>query len=430
MASSLPKDATLIMRINTKQALTDYGITWKEMTKAVLKGQNDTGIDPQRTGYFFAWNSYLGAVLPLKDDDDFEKYLLENHHTTQEQRGIKWSVIDGRLLVGYTDDRAVAMGPAMGAELDNLRNTVAQLLNQSDKESGSQSPLFARLQERTEPIALATDLQNLTAIPVVGEKIQKYLKQSIDVSAGLSVGKENTTLSMALSSDDAKTNQLFDALDETLQPLNGNLLKTAPKRQSFHLEMGLRGERLIELLRSIPEVRAKLLIANTIFDADLMLKNIDGDVAFSLPRITLISKPSPIVQMEMKDASFIAHADEWNDELSQAAGVRFLPVNARQGRVETHIWSPIFYSVDENRLTLSDSQSMAWTTTYVDLGNEELERMKGYRLYANLNLGNILLFKGFVDRSQQVVLRASDARQWQLELPTSAINDIIKLLLK
>ena len=430
MASSLPKDASLIVRVDVKKVLSEYGITWVDITKAFFSGDNETGINPQQTGYFFAWNGYLGAILPLKDEDDFKAYLLAHSHTTQEQRGIKWCVVDNRHLVGYTEDRAVVMGPAVGAELDNLRNIIAQCLNQDEKESGMQSPLYARLQERPEPIALATDLQSLKALPMVGEVIQSYLKEEVDITAGVRVGKEKTTLSLALSSNDPKTNQLFDAMDASLLPLNGHLLKTAPKHPFFHMEMGVSGERLLELLRSIPEVRAKLLIANTIFDADLLLKNIAGDVSLSVPFINLFNKPSPVLQMELKEVSVVSDPAAWNDEFSQAAGVRFLPANAKQGRVDMRERPSLYYGIYENRLCLSESQPLAWATAYEDMGYAGDENLSDYRIYATLNLGNIMLFKGFADRSQQLTLKASDARQWQLDIATDAIGDIVKLLYK
>ena len=428
MASSLPQGVTMVARIDARQAMSEYGISWAELTQLLLSDKESTGIDPMKVGYLFAWNNYLGAILPLKNADDFEQYLLRHSHTTQEQRGIRWSVIDGRQIVGYTDDRAILMGPALGTELDNLRNTIAQCLQQKETNSGTQERLFKRLQERTEPIALATDLSSLAAIPWVGEKLQPYIDQPLEVSAGLNIKKDKLTLSFALSSDDAKMNKWLDSIDEILKPVNANLLRTSPTHPAFHLEMGMRGESLLSFLRTMPEVRAKLLIVNTIFDADLLLRNIDGDVSVTVPRIELFDTPVPVMQMELRDASFMDNVADWNDEFSQAAGVRFVPTNTQQGWVEMKERKPVYYSLSDHRLVLSESQKLAWATGYHDVEISDAKRMTDCCVYATLNLGNIMLLRGFIDRSQEVRLMSSSVRQWQMEVPTDGLAGIMKLL--
>ncbi|MBQ8969494.1 MAG: DUF4836 family protein [Bacteroidaceae bacterium] len=435
MADSLPADLTMVGRWDLKRAMAEYGIE-QEKVEQFVEELGETGIDYTIPGYVFAVQGYLGAIVPLDDDAAFENFLLKKSHPTQRQRGMKWSGIDGKWIIGYDENRAMIMGPALGAELDNLRNTIAQCMHQRKGDSGKKSPLYAILAQCEEPIAMAGSLQLLCNLPAIGETLKPLAELPINLTMGFHAEKKRLNLSLTLMSENANANKFFDQLDEAFRPINGSLVTSSPSRPFLHLEAGVNGERLLAILRENPDVCTKLLLANTLFDADLMLKNISGDLALSMPAMAWL-KPAILLQVEMKSMDFLDNVVDWNDEFTQAAGVRFAPSSPSRGEVQFQkgwgydIWkfNTLYYGTKDHTFRLSTKKEMAQADAHTDLLREGVHgsQMKGCRLYAQLNIGELMILSGQGCHSQQLVLKATDARHWFLELPDNIKIDLLNM---
>ncbi|MDR9826057.1 hypothetical protein RCJ22_10610, partial [Vibrio sp. FNV 38] len=71
------------------------------------------------------------------------------------QRGLSWVVVEQQWLMAFDDDKALAMGPAVGAAQDQLRTVIAQLMKQDKDESAQGTELFALLGTKDEPLVAA-----------------------------------------------------------------------------------------------------------------------------------------------------------------------------------------------------------------------------------------------------------------------------------
>ena len=433
VASSLPQNLTMVGRVDLKSMARQYGMDIKD-AGAVLnsflrfKADDETGVDYLNPTYVFASQGYFGGIIPLDDAEEFEAYLTKNANCQFEsQRGFQWALLgENNILLAVAEDRAMLMGPAVGSQLDALRGTLAECLKQSESESGKQSPLYAMLDKREEPLVVATSFD---ALP---EQIQpEPLRKEFDLSklralAGLSLTKSKVELSLTLESDDKKANQLFDQLDEALQPINGSLLKTAFAKPMAHMEMGVNGEKLLEMLRSIPEIRTKLLLANTIFDADLILKDIKGDLALSYTNDILMSQEKYILQAQLKDERFLKNVDSWNDELSKAAGVRFETADSKSGSILYKDEAPMYYAVREQVLRLSKDRTTANAEAHNEVAYAWEKEMKANRLYATIDASKILMLKFYLSNLERITLMMPEARQWNLKLEAAEGKELVK----
>ena len=233
MASSLPSDITAVGCLNCKSLVLEYGLSWDEAKKLLFEQDEDekSGINFMANAYMFVSQGYLGAIIPLKDNDDFKSFLQQDGLSVEEQRGLQWSVINDNILLAFNDDRAMLMGPAVGAELDNLRNIIAKCIDQKVSESGKETRLYKLMSKRSEPINFAVNLSMLSELEQV--KNNPWLQNKVDLSeynltAGLTAKKEKINVTLALDTENKKAERAIEKADDIFTKIDGELFDNMP----------------------------------------------------------------------------------------------------------------------------------------------------------------------------------------------------------
>lgn len=426
MSTSLPKELMMVGKVDMKSFFLENGKKWSEVRKMIALDHKKVGLDLQSPAYVFASQGYLGAVVAVDNDDDFKDFLSGKGCDVKQLRGLNWSVVLDNFLVGFNSNRAILMGPAVGSEQEALYGVIAGLIEQNATESGIGSHLYELMQGRTEPVALAANMGAFMQLPVLNQLEEKggvySTLQALDVTAGLSYLQDKVSLAMSVETEDKKTTKLLAALDEVFMPANASLLERDPDNTLFHMEVGLNGERLLELLRTNPDVRTTLLLANSIFDLDLILKSIKGDVSLTVPQISLGSQEVQF-QAQLVDDSFMQNISTWNDAVSRAAGVYFYP--QRDDRyMAVFKGTPCYFSVAGKRLYLSNSDRLASPQSHHDVAYDLQDEMRQYRVYGNLNVKSVapllavVPHAGFLSRIERVVLAMPNMREMKIEFVT------------
>lgn len=426
MSTSLPKELMMVGKVDMKSFFLENGLKWSEVRKMISLDREKIGLDLLTPAYVFASQGYLGAVVAIDDDDDFKDFLSDKGCDVKQLRGLHWSVVMDNFLVGFNSNRAILMGPAVGSEQEALYGVIAGLIEQNAAESGINSHLYELMQGRTESVALAANMGAFMQLPVLNQLEEKggmySTLQALDVTAGLSYLQDKVSLAMNVETEDKKTEKVLSALDEVFAPANASLLERDPDKTFFHMEAGLNGERLLELLRTNPEIRTTLLLANSIFDLDLILKSIKGDVSFTVPQISLGS-PEVQFQAQLADDAFMQNISTWNDAVSRAAGVYFYP--QRDDRyMAVFKGTPCYFSVAGKRLYLSNSDRLASPQSHHDVAYGLQDEMRQYRMYANVNVKSVAALlamvphAGFLSRIERVVLAMPSIRELKIELVT------------
>ncbi len=436
MASSIPVDATMVGRLDLKTLVVDYGMDFADL-KQMLSEDRETGIKYQTAAYVFASKGQLGAIVALSDEDEFQAMLEKQGCSIEEQRGMKWGVLNGNVLVGFDDDRAMLMGPAVGSEQEGLRNTIYACMKQKASESGKQERLYKILDKRKEPVAMVANFSSLPADML--KPYTKYLNiplEQLDLTAGFIAEKERLTLKFGLQSDYAETNKQLDHLEDLLEEIDGDLNQTLPANALFSIVMGVDGEDLVERLRENKVSRTALLAANMVLDLDMILKSLDGDVALSVLNMDN-DTPNVLFQAKLDNDKFMKKVGEWNDATSRSMGFSFYAQDNNQA-VCMYNGTPIYFGTKDKRLLISDSEAM------IRGGNADAKwslasEMKGKRLFATLDIAHLfpLLDKNGVTRFipllqhfERMNFSLRDARDVQVELVVSKGTDIFKELTK
>ena len=389
MASSLPADVTMVGRIDAKALVVDNGLGTDDL-KRISPYIEKSGIDFQTMAYVFASQGYLGAIVPLSDADDFEAMLTQEGNAVEEQRGLKWSVVEGNILLAFDNDRAMLMGPAVGSEQDALRNTLATCMNQKASDSGKQSRLYKIMEERREPVAMAA---NLSALPAsLLNDYTKYINlplEALDLTAGLTAKGERMELAFGLQSEDKEVGKQMAKLENVLEEIDGDLSKTLPTTAVCHLLLGIDGEDLLEQLRANRLTRTIMLAANMVLDLDMIVKNIDGDVALSMFQDANDADTQHLLfQAKVDDDEFMRNVDNWNDATARSMGFSFY-TQGRDAAVCMYSGKPIYFGTRDKRLYITDFEAMTKVGGQEDVKRKMTEEMKGCLAYATWDLRRI-----------------------------------------
>jgi len=434
MASSLPADATMVGRVDLKTLVLDYGMDFADL-KRLLTEDRETGIKYQTAAYVFVSRGQLGAIVALSDEDEFQTMLEGQGCTIEEQRGLKWSVVKSNMLVAFDDERAMLMGPAVGSEQDALRNTIYTCMKQKASESGKQGRLYKMLDKRKEPVAMAG---NLASLPTdLLKQYTKYLNvpvEDVDLTAGFTAQKDRLAMRFGLQSDNSDADKQLDKLDDLLDEIDGDLMKTVPANALANIVIGMDGEDLLKRLRENKVTRTALLAANMVFDLDMILKSIDGDVALSLFDNDKAT-PSLLFQAQLDDDKFMKKVPEWNDATSRSMGFNFYAQNDNQA-VCIYQGTPVYFGTNNKRLLISDNESLVKATAHTDAQWNLASEMKGKRIFVTFDVAKLRStatekysnenFTRWLQLFERLNFSMTDAHDMQLELVAPKGTDILK----
>lgn len=435
MASSLPQDITAVGRVDLKQVIMDYGVKFDDVKAALFSDNEDTGLDYVTPAYLFSSEGMLGGIVGVNKEKDLIAFLESKGNNVEEQRGLKWSTIGGNILLAFNDNRAMFMGPAVGGDLDNLRNKLAQCINQGEDESGMKTELYERLMKREEPISLSTDgsmipkdiLPNWLAELLSGIDLHE-----LGLSAGLKPHDNRFTFSLGTQTENQKINKFQDRIDLIAKEVDASLLATAPSHAALHLEMALDGEKLLNFLRENKAIRTALIVVNTFFDFDVIMKNIQGDMSLTIPKLDGGTDMDVLFQAQLKDDGFMRKVEGWNDVMTKMAGVKFQKNDDNHASV-VYQGNNYFFATHNKRLTISNNQSLAYAEARNDLKYNVSNEMKGNLLFCSLDLDELEIAKMevFANRPlsyyfQRVDLAVKNSREFKLELVGKDGVDILR----
>ena len=449
--NALPKDATALARHDVRALLEEAELT-KEETSELLQryslledNKADIGVDFSLPIYLFAGREgNFGLVAPVTDGDDLTawlKNLAAKGHASEvmQQRGYSWVVVEEKWVMAFDDEKAVAMGPAVGAPQDQLRTIIAQLMKQGADESALQTELYQLLGTKNDPLVAAVRPELLPK-DMLGALSFLDLKTSQQGLFRLSLEPDDEELELDIDiiSDDPDVQAELKKVNALLRPIAGRLVDNAHTQNALWMALNTQGEELLKVLRSDASLRTTLLSLNFIVDVDRMIQAIDGDVTLELMSAKATPETGGNLQFnfDFKDATFLAQVSN-TDFLSGASSwgntfINVTPLSLTEYVVNIEP-SPIHFGVKDKTLYVSAERGP------VTEGNAYLRNQRddihGARFYATLNLTSIplepvsILSKIYPDLSRLDV-KMGDAGEFTFTLKASDDTNILRTLLR
>lgn len=340
--------------------------------------------------------------------------------------------------MAFDDEKALAMGPAVGAAQDQLRTTIVKLLEQKEKESALKTELYDLLFSEDEPV-VAVVRPELMPQEVLGYMKSLKLTSSAQGLYLLTLDADDNELDLDINivSNDEDVKAELQRFNQLMRPLNGSLVENAHADQAIWLAFNTKGEDLLKFLRSEPTIRTALITLNLVVDADRIIKAIDGDVAveFTAAKASTASKDirfdfdfkNARLTAQLANTDFLSGASSW--------GNSFLSVKALSPTeyVVNYNPTPIYLGVKDKTFYLGSERGLSTEgNTYLRQQGSDL---KGARFYATLNLSSIPLepisfWSKLYPDLNRLDVKMEEAGEFTFTLKASDNTNILRTLLK
>lgn len=446
-ASALPADATALVRLDPVELLKEAEMSPFELvaylSRVARTEDRPTGIDLKNPAYAFAAASgNFGLVAHLSDAADFAALCTSLHadgraSAISRSRGYSWVLLENEWLCAFDDERALVMGPAVGAAQDKLRTEMTRLLGQKQADSALPTSRFSRLQA-TGGIVAAVAAPELLPAEARALLRQAGIASAADAQLALSLRAEaaDLVLDAAVVAESPEAQTQLAKLDSFLRPIGGVLDTFGTGSATASLQLNVSGSTLLAALRSNESVRTALLAMNLVIDLDRIIEAVDGDVAIEyqdIPGQRLLDSPASAFKglslyATLANDDFLAAADDWGTDLLrvQRIGGQSFAVDVYNTRIRFGVESGVFYLGDDKVLQPSRSSQLH------EGGNEA----RGQRLYATFDMPALLrnvpgaaVLPDAVARCRRITLAMPAADRLQLRLSAQECTNIAKELL-
>lgn len=311
--NAIPKGSTALLALDVEDLFKSGGAQ-DDCTAALCEllqtdELSNVGIDFGETLYGFETSDgTLGVVLSVDNEshvDDWIASLTKKGAATQvtEKKGVKFSVLNGSFLLGYSSSALVAVGPVMATEQADLQRRMARWLDADDEESIKDTKLYDKLMEMEGNVRLVgrSDAlpEQLSAVLSLGTPKGTTAK---DIYVALTLkteAKGYTLLKGGSFSFDGGVNEALEKSKEAYKPIKGDLLDNVPANAAFFMACGVEGEDYLQMLRSNETTRGLLFGMNTALDIDKMLRSVKGDLLLQIIDI----KETPVFSLLAEQTS-------------------------------------------------------------------------------------------------------------------------------
>ena len=399
---ALPTDATALARLDVMEIVDEADLSKQEqlqLLRRLTDSDGKIGFDLSRPLYgFVAPDGNFGCVASVGDKGDLNAFCENLHRQGKasevtHQRGYAWTTVQQQWLLAYDAHTALFMGPAVGAAQDPLRNEMYRLLEQGKTTDGQTRRLMERLDMNDEPFMAVLTPE------VMPQTVRRYLWKMHVSSA------EDALLEVMLDADDNELvleNKLIPLnqtvkdelarLQALMRPVKADLIDHAHADHVAWLTVNVKGQTLLEALRTVKTIRTALVALNLTFDADRILQAVDGDVAIELPRLSDILNPGSTalqnvsLTAKVANTNFLQGATSWGNNVM---GVRAL--SPTDFALDFGL-SPMYFGVKGNTFYLAPHQGPS--TEGNPYLHHQRDDIRGERLYATVALSSL---RGMMD---------------------------------
>ena len=159
--NSIPSESTALISVDVaKMTGVNNNFVLKTLFKTTSYG--DCGIDVSRKIYLFeSADGYLGLCAGVDNASNLRSSLAKAGCEVVSKRGYDFAMVKGSWLAGFSDDALLVMGPVTAAAAPELQNLMARYLSQSEDNGIAATPLFAKLDSLSSPMAMVAQAHAL-----------------------------------------------------------------------------------------------------------------------------------------------------------------------------------------------------------------------------------------------------------------------------
>lgn len=330
----IPRNSMALVSIDLQEITDSYPKTTAEnadVIKSVLKidDVSDCGIDLASKIYIFeSAEGNIGLVARVADDGNLEEWISKLAgqgictHVT-ERKDCRFTLIKNNWVLGFSSGAVLVMGPIVPAQQAEIQHQIIKYLNNDEKHSIKESPVFEKLNAVDSPVAVTARMSALPekfavpftfGIPSNADASQVMLVAGMSIYDGcLYVKGETFSFNRQIDSAVKESRKIFC-------PIQGKYIPSMSAEALAGVFMNVDGGKFIKLLHENKSFQAILAGINTAIDIDNIIRCIDGDLAVIMQGYDN-DKPSLQLLAQLGRRDFLADVDYWKESCPSGSSI-------------------------------------------------------------------------------------------------------------
>ena len=305
----IPRGCTALMAIDMQEK-TDKAAGDDAMPMAALFGLENieqSGIDLSSTVYLFeSPDGYFGLAASVRKASLVEQWMTDlqgkgSCKLLPERKGKRFAVLKESWMLAWDNDKLLVMGPVVVTQQAELVVQMARYMQQPEKQSIKDTPIFEKLSEMQAPMAFVAQTaalpEALAAAFAIGAPQEADASQ-VMLAAEMEIGNGTLLVKGETFSFNKAIDQAIQASQKSLRPMNGKYLARLPQA-SLTWMSNVEGNAFYTLLEQNKALKGLLTGANVSFDFRQVVNGVDGDmvvvvdsIGATVPRIMMLAQKS------------------------------------------------------------------------------------------------------------------------------------------
>lgn len=302
--NAIPRGCTALMAIDMEGSLAPaiQGDATPKTALFGLENLGQSGLDLSSKVYLFeSSDGFFGLAANVHKASLVEQWMsgLQEKGTCKllpERKGKRFAVVKDAWLLSWDSDKFLVMGPVVAAQQAELAVQMGRYMQQSEKQSVKDTPIYNKLSELQSPMTLVAQMdalpEALAAAFAIGAPKEADASQ-VMLAAEMEVGEGTLLVQGETFSFNKSIDQAIQASQKSLRPMTGQFLNRLPQASLMWMS-NVEGHSFYTLLEQNKALKGLLTGANVAFDFRQVVNDIDGDIVVV---VDSIAKPLPRIMM-------------------------------------------------------------------------------------------------------------------------------------
>jgi len=334
--SAIPQESTALLSMDVSKM---GGDGQAMLLKSVLQltDMDESGIDLSAKLYLFeASDGNLGLCAKVADQGELHSLITKLASNgiaskIEEHRGYQFCILRSSWVLAFSDEAMLLMGPVEGNGQAELKNRMANYLEQSEEEGIKGNKIYAKLDSIEAPMALVAEAQALPekfVSPFTLGAPQGADASQVLIMAGMELKDDCLMIDGKSFSFNKKVDKgLKEASEKVYRPIRGSYVKSMSKDALMGFFVNVKGTDFIELLRADNGIQALLAGVNTAIDMDNIIKSIDGDMSIVSADYT-DSGLKISMSADLANTHWLADVNYWKQSVPKGSQIKDWQKNA------------------------------------------------------------------------------------------------------
>ena len=320
-ATAVPADAEAVASVRMAKILKESGITNSIVFRLMNAGSSSlltllsdpatAGISAAQPAYVFKRHDLLGVSMEVDDESLLEaavSAMTKNGITTtpRQREGLTWSTLLGEMRMVWSDNTLLIAAALDGSVDDRM---LLSLMRQKADESFAATQGYTHLTDMD-----GTDIALYANAAMLPDEARESIKpmmpagakySEVELTASLQMAAGKATARMQMYSTNPKIQDAIDSKYAALKPIGSDMMNRIPRGTSMWLLAGADGSQLLDVLKSIPGMKERLLAIGMGIDIEQMLRTVDGDILLTW------QQDQAMAYAQVANTDFMADVDYW-----------------------------------------------------------------------------------------------------------------------